>query len=808
MRIRSHKLPRLLLFALLAGLALGSFQPFDKANALDQAPRTLPPVARGTTGDMWADVIIGKPSYSDIGPYTTSGSKLFWPHGTIVDRSDPADNKLYIYDAGNNRILGFHLSKCLGSATDPANCSADIVIGQPNMTGSGCNGDSGYQGYPNRSLASASFLCGQPETTLSVTETGSGSSMAVDSAGNLYVTDFWNHRVLKYNAPFSTDTVADDVWGQDNFLANSCNKSLPFPDARIATAVDATTLCFSWGRSNAWTAGVDVDANGNVWVADSGNNRVLRFPPGSHAADLVLGQSDFGSRAEGAGLNQLRSPVAVRMNSRGWVYVADQGNNRVMVFEPPFAPNMEGRVFGSGFGVPSGIDFDPTQPGVWIMNTTYNSLERWDEDSGQLINLIGRKGVGNLLDRASGSIGIDSNGNKYVAIGIGDYQNDVLMFAPGASTTVPTRRLFGAGVGNDPTGASIASGGGVAVAGNQLIVADRGRILFWNNASSLTNGQAADGAAGGVVSVNEVKRGCCITLKADRGNHLWVSAPREAGLPNRINAYTLPLAAGAQPVLTLTLPLNVLGGGQIVDNGAYQPFWGIAPTDNSEFLWVSHADTNRVFRVRDPLTNPLVDVILGQTDIGGVSCNRGGSPRVGMTPSTLCLPGAVSLDRLGNLYVSDHSLEIQGNMRLLEFNKDLFPTDTGQVIFARDASKIFPNIATWEPAFDSQNHMVVGYNPYWSANPGDHGRFPGVYYDPLSPSTAPDNFLNDYYSMPVSATFDDNDNLYVGDGDRSRILIYKRPTINGSAPPPTTSKPPSSKPSSGSGSGSKGQRVH
>src|SRR5207249_9217608 len=140
-------------FAVLACLAVGSFRPVEGASALDQASRSLPPVSRGTPGDLWADVIIGKANFSDISPYTTTGSKVFWAHGSIVDRTDPADNKLYIYDAGNNRILGFHLAKCLSSGTDPAGCAADIVIGQPNMTGSACNGDSGYQGYPNRSLA-------------------------------------------------------------------------------------------------------------------------------------------------------------------------------------------------------------------------------------------------------------------------------------------------------------------------------------------------------------------------------------------------------------------------------------------------------------------------------------------------------------------------------------------------------------------------------------------------------------------------------------------------------------------------------
>ena len=53
------------------------------------------------------------------------------------------------------------------------------------------------------------------------------------------------------------------------------------------------------------------------------------------------------------------------------------------------------------------------------------------------------------------------------------------------------------------------------------------------------------------------------------------------------------------------------------EHGVYQPFWGLAPTRDSKFLWLSNSATNRVFRVRDPLTNPVVDVILGQTDING-----------------------------------------------------------------------------------------------------------------------------------------------------------------------------------------------
>jgi hypothetical protein len=773
--VRSTRVKLLVCLSLVACL-INAAQIVTEARASGVAD---PPPIRLRLGDYWADVVIGQRGFTQVAPYTVVADKTFWNHGVIVDRTDPARNKLYVYDAGNNRILGFDLPTCLALPGDPINCPADIVIGQPDMSSAGCNGDSGYQNYPTLPAPSASSLCGQSPSQLSITEGGSGASMAVDASGNLYVTDFFNHRVLKYLSPFTTDTVADDVWGQDSFTAGTCNKGLSAPNA--------TTLCFSWGDSNNWTAGVDIDPAGNLWVTDSGNNRVLRFPAGSHTADLVFGQPGFTSRAPGSGLNGLYGPTVVRMNSRGSVYVTDQTNNRVLVFDPPFALGMNGRVFGSGFVSPSGIDFDPLQGGVWIMNLGHNVLELWDENTQTIVDTISRRDHTNLLDSTSGSVGIDSSGNKYIAIGSGEYQNDLLQFPPGGAPTTPTRRFFGSGVGNAVTAAGIASGGGVAIADNQLIVADNGRILFWNDPSSLYTGKPADGVTGGVSNFTTRRAGCCNILKADRNHHLYVSVSMEASVLDHVDIYQLPLTTGAQPISTITFPLNVLGGGQLTA-GYFQPFWGLVPTPNGDFLWLSHSGTNRVVRLRNPLTNPVVDVILGQTDLTGTSCNRGGQPRVGMTSSTLCLPGSLALDRLGNLYVSDHSLEIQGNMRLLVFDAGLFPPNNTQVIFAPPATKIFPDIATWEPAFDSQNRMVVGYNPYW-ANPNG-GSFPGIYYNPLSPSTTPDDFLYDYYSMAISATFDDNDNLYVGDGNRSRVLVYYHPIPDAPSPTPTGTPSP------------------
>jgi hypothetical protein len=65
------------------------------------------------------------------------------------------------------------------------------------MATSACNGDSGFQSYPARAPASASTLCGEKEAQLSISEGGSGASMAIDTRvghqGDLYVADFENN---------------------------------------------------------------------------------------------------------------------------------------------------------------------------------------------------------------------------------------------------------------------------------------------------------------------------------------------------------------------------------------------------------------------------------------------------------------------------------------------------------------------------------------------------------------------------------------------------------------------------------------
>ena len=817
---------------------LNDFAPFPRTKAV-----------RGVAGDLWADVIIGQPDFSQVSEEQVVPFKVFNPGGVVVDRS-VSPGRAYVWDAGNNRILGIDLRTCYAG---PGPCVADVVIGQPSgFDHSACNGDSNVQDYPLRAAATARTLCGITDVAISVDEEHTFVTMAVDAQGNLYVPDSLNNRVLKYIRPFETDSIADEVWGQSDFSGMVCNRD------RKGLVPASDTLCFhsySFRSRLGWFAsGVEIDRAGNLWVADAANHRVLRFPRNrstgaiAKQADLVLGQPDFRSNDWGNGLKNLDSPAAVRSDARNHVYVADKGNNRILVFKPPFTSGMSASsVFGSDFNRPTSLEIDPQNNGVWVNDSENKMLVLWDWEGASVLKVLGKYSYepdgkcGDLdLTRvpgnpgtcvSGGGFGIDAEGN--VLMPVVRHTQDVLRFpAPiprlGSGTTrLPDKRLFYPPGGINFKGdRELRNSHGIAVYGDQLISSDTKRLLFWNGVAALKNGTPASGVVGETYWSPEWET-CCGDISVDGAGRLWVLG---SDASHFIRVYQLPLTENSVPIQTISTfraSFPVLGsservllgpttfgipaaelhsGGGNVTGGPY--IRGIAPVGNGESIWISDSHNHRILRLRNPLGEPVVDAILGQKSATGNKCNRSayigpwdrpqdeaGAPGA----DTLCYPGAVAIDRLGNLFVSDHSLEISGNWRLLVFPPHAIPAGNTSTIFAPAATKVFSDLgaleesyfahswqprrsvetgraylrsrqtATWEPTFDSTNRMVVGYNSYMGP------RFVGFYDNPLGPSTIPDGFLNDFGSMPYAATFDEDDNLYVADLNRNRILIYWKP---------------------------------
>ncbi|MDE2821870.1 MAG: NHL repeat-containing protein, partial [Chloroflexota bacterium] len=499
-------------------------------NAITEAPLGQP--VRGRSGDLWADVILGKSDFSQIGPGEIVPFKVFNPGGVIVDRS-VAPGRAYIWDAGNSRILGIDLEKCYASEGP---CSADIVIGQPAASDHGaCNGDSGVQNFPDRAPASAETLCSIPDVSQSPTEHKSIASMAIDSDGALYVPDSYNNRVLRYDDPFGSDTRADEVWGQRDFSGMMCNRG----DFGSATA---ETLCFHADSNRfvdgLYSAGVELDSEGNLWVADSGNNRVLRFPAsgGSGAiakrADLVIGQQGFRGTAPGTSMRSFHTPSALRFDSRERLYVVDTDNNRVLAFHPPFTSGMESNAtIGSRLNNPVSIEVDPHDRGLWVNDQRNGMVELWDWGGPELLAFIGKpsyepqEGSGPGFGSVPGwpsiwdatGIAFDAHDNMLVSLAAGP--QDVLRIPVGSQGDLRARafqadkRLFyPPGEYNNQGLKGLRTPRGVAVYGDQLVVPDFQRLLYWNGLDELSNGQEADGAVGNAEW--RPRANCCGRVKA------------------------------------------------------------------------------------------------------------------------------------------------------------------------------------------------------------------------------------------------------------------------------------------------------
>ncbi|GIW44427.1 MAG: hypothetical protein KatS3mg077_1709 [Candidatus Binatia bacterium] len=525
-------------------------------------------------------------------------------------------------------------------------------------------------------------------------------------------------------------------------------------------------------------------------------------------------------------MNRMWAPAAVRVANDGTVYVADSqaggsfDPGRILVFEPPLSSGMAAtRLLGSGFRLPTGLEFD-LSGGLWASDRLNHQLLLLGLDGTiqkvlfkDVPDMGGRCGGNysgdgpdfyspgdgfwvssyNLCD-SMGSIGIDADGNVIVTASM--FAQDAWRFpAP-----IPTPRVgtahsadarlfppFQIATHNEPSLEEMYSARGVAVARGQLIVADGYRRLFWNNPPSFMNGQAPDGFAG-VTSAQHWRANASPLgrIRAGDGGHLWVIRD------NRLLVYSLPLTQGAKPVQVLAPPIAALGGGEI----ELARIEGVAPVGRGEQIWVADSWGHRVVRIRNPLTNPVMDVVLGQRSLGGKQCNHGRGPG---SPSrdSLCFPGSVSLDPSGNLWVSDHGLEVAGNHRMLVFHASSIPERPARAAFGLPADRVLGTAGNFsgpscvgpdgicgpfEAAFTWQGQMALGMNSYIGS------RFVLLYPDPLgTPVPTP---LRDFESMPYAATFDRNGNLYVASLNRSRVLVYLNPLSIPTAPPPTATPTP------------------
>ena len=666
-------------------------------------------------------------------PNLIEGRELNAPSSIAFDTS-VSPPILYVSDTGNNRILAWRDPDKLGvcSTASAATCGrADLVIGQPDMFSSFPQGP-GTQG----STISAGF--------------NTPAGIAVDSAGNLYVVDAGNNRILRFPAPFQSAASSPQV---DLVIGQPSVSSGALPN-QGQTSPSAQSLAFSTGGA-AFRASIAFDSSGNLWVTDPGNNRVLRFPGPNSAsnqlmpetslpsADLVLGQPLFSWNTAPANPSATRldvvfQPIGLAFDLNGGLYVLD-GYSRVLYFLPSGSGYQTGQPASRVLGiVPQSSQSAISYPNPYSVGVP---------NQGQAQGIFT---VGNALYVC------DSESNRVV-------NYDVPANWPAATAAAPSPAAIGV-VGQ----ADLDSG-----------TANKGQIR--PDATTL-NGPAAGAALHGEIWV------------VDSLNHRVLAYPSAgAGIASRVVGQ-LDFAYNA---------VNLIEGREVSFNSATVPSAAIAVDASSDppRLYIADSQNNRILGFKDARNiqaGATADLVIGQPDFYSSLVNYPSGNAAAPTSTGLHNPIGLAVDSSGNLLVADSA-----NGRVLRFpspfrqptgtppTADLVLGQTGftsQILDATQRNMSLPfglalfsdgSVAVSDASF---NRVVIFQRP--AGGDFTNGQLASrVVGQPDFATTSPGSSQSlSGLNSPRHIAVDTSDRLYVCDGGNDRVSVFSngRTAPNGS----------------------------
>ncbi len=600
----------------------------------------------------------------DGGPATEA--RLNSPYALAAD----ARGNLYVTDRGNLRVRRI----------DPAGIISTVAG----------TGEFGFAGD------------GGPAATAQL---GFLSEVAVDTEGNLYVADTFSHRVRRIDPAGVISTIAgtgEDGFAGDGGPAAKARLNRPFgvaadragnlyvadtnnhrlrridPTGVISTVAGAYHGGFAGDGGRATAASLNeprrvaVDAAGNLYVADTFNDRVRRIDPAG-VITTIAGTGEPGYSGDGgpAAAARLDAPHGVAVDAAGNIYVADSFNDRVRRIDPEgvittLAGTGESGYSGDGgpataarLSVPHGVAVDAA--GNIYVADTYNDRVRRIDPEGVITTLAGTGESGYSGDGGPATaarlsvphgVAVDAEGNLYVA---DTYNHRVRRIDPAGliSTIAGTGYPGYSGDGGPGTAARLGSPREVAVDadGNLYVVSEstlrvlRSRVVAEVPLGSSTESVRlnVDQPANGVVTLEgrPVFSGQIVVASdgrryslSQRANGSIAAQSIEAAAPLRLSTRTL--GPGSRRIATLA------GTGEASASSLNSPT--AVALDGAGNLYVADTANNRVRRI---------DAAGNITTVAGTGAQGYFGDGGPATSAWLRHPHGVALDGAGNLYVAD-----------------------------------------------------------------------------------------------------------------------------------------------------------
>jgi sugar lactone lactonase YvrE len=483
---------------------------------------------------------------------------------------------------------------------------------------------------------------GGPATSASLNLPG---EIAFDTNGNLFIADSQNGRIRRVDASTGiiTTVAGNGGFGFDGDGGPAAAATLNHP------------------------AGIAVDTNGNLFIADAYNNRVRRVDASTEIITTVAGNGQFSFAGDGgpAAAAALWFPIGVRVDARGNLFIADFYNNRVRRVDAStgiittFAGNGQSSFSGDGGPAtsagmtPVGVAIDASGNLV-IADVTSDRIRRVDISTNIVSTVAGNGesclcGDGGPADAASlcrpQGLTADGSGNLF-AYDVNNGRVRRIDAATGDITTVAGggNPADGLGDGGPATGAVLRGSGLAADPRGNLFITDWGnfRVRRVDAATGIITTVAGSGGRGG--NSGDGGPATLATLASpqdvalDRPGNLFVSA---GSVIRRVDAITkIILTVAGNP----SASAFYCGDGGPAANACLFAPQGLA-IDTAGNLFIADSGNNRIRRI--DAASQIITTVAGN---GTPAYSGDGSLALA---ASLSNPKWVSVDAAGNLFIGD-----------------------------------------------------------------------------------------------------------------------------------------------------------